>query len=156
MNKGLAYGILCAFIAASIALIAARPEWVDDSNRFFREFVNHEFINVLGVILAITLASAAQIHLAFNRIEERYKVRNALEKTRGELRNNAYWLIGLFLFGVVIVVTKPVVCSGPTGQAFFNLTALLVLVWHVLILVSLTQLVFSIESEFPDDRDSGA
>lgn len=114
--------------------------------------MNHEFLNILGVILAITLASTANIHLDFNRIEERYGAPGALVKSRGNLKKAAYWLIGLFLAAIVLVVAKPVACNGETSQALFNAAALLILLWHVLVLVSLTQLVFRIEPEFPKGR----
>lgn len=161
MTRALAYGMLCAFGAVSIALIAARPDWVGDSNGFLKNFVNHEFVNVLGVILAITLASVAQIHLEFNRIEEVHKIKDALERSRSELRSTAYWLVVLFIAGVAVVTIKPIatgsVTAGapavPTTEGFFNMLSLFILLWHVLMLVSLLQTVFAIEPEFFDGDD---
>lgn len=156
MNRAMAYGTLLAYIVAAIAIIAARPDWLGDTNRFLRDFVNHEFVNVLGVTLAITLASAAQIHLALNRIEERVKVKDAFSETRRELHQDTYWLISYFVVGVVIVVVKPIIEGGTTMQAAFNAAALFVLLLHVLVLVSLTQLVFAmppVESNSADDRE---
>lgn len=157
MTRGIAIGILVSFVSVSIAIIAARPEWVSDGgNAFLKNFVNHEFISVLGITLAVTLASAAQVHLKFNEIEEKYKVRNALEKTRAELRGSTFWLIWLFAVGVVLVTIKPVAACNASFEAFFNLAALLVLLWHVLLLVSLTDLVFAIEPEFVDEEATPA
>jgi hypothetical protein len=150
MTKGLASGIIVAFVTMSLCLMAARPDWIADSNRFLKDFVNHEFINVLGITLAVTLASAAQIHLAFNRIEEQHKVRNALEKSRARLRSNVYWLITFFAIGVALVTIKPIASLSLTSEAFFNMAALTILLCHVLIMTSLTQLVFAIEPEFFD------
>ncbi len=90
MTRAMAYGSLLAFAVVAISLLAARPDWISDHNAFLKNFVNHEFINVLGVTLAITLASAAQIHLALNRIEEKHRVRDALAGTRRELRQSTY------------------------------------------------------------------
>jgi hypothetical protein len=137
--------------AASIVISTVRPSALNDQNAFLRNFINHELINILGVILAITLASVANIHLAFNRIEERYNAPDALSKSRGNLKKAAYWLIGLFVAGIVIVVSKPMASdpSTPTLEALFNSAGLLVLLWQVLILVSLMQLVFMIKPEFP-------
>lgn len=153
MTKGIAYAILLTFVAVAIAIIAARPDWVSDTNGFLKNFVNHEFINVLGITLAVTLASAAQIHLAFNRTEEFYRRRDILEGARSQLRQSAYWLISLFVAGVTIVVIKPIASVDSTSEAVFNMAALFVLLWHVLLLVSLTQLVFTIEPEYFDDDD---
>src|SRR5690606_7043221 len=126
-----------------IVLIAARPDWVSNKNGFLENFVNHEFLNLLGVILAITLASVANIHLEFNKIEERFG-REGLRVSRANLKQNANWLVGLFMFGLFIVTLKPLISFHEVGQAAANLAALFVVVWHVLILVSLYQLVFAI------------
>lgn len=146
MTRGIAYAILIAFGTLALVLVAARPDWAGDQNKFLRDFVNHEFINVLGITLAVTLASAAQIHLAFNRTEEAFRAPNGLRRARIELTRAVYWLISLFVAGVAVVAIKPIASTGsPTGEAFFNMAALFVLLWHVLLMISLTQLVFSIE-----------
>ena len=141
--KVIAYTILILFFAVSISLIAARPEWVGDSNAFLKTFVGSDFLNILGVILAITLASIANIHLEFNKIEERYQ-RKGLDKSRDNIKKNAAWLIGLFCLGVLIVIVKPLICGGEVGTAIANMAALGVLLWQILILISLNQLVFAI------------
>jgi hypothetical protein len=106
----------------------------------------------MGVILAITLASSAQIHLAFNRIEEQYKARNALEKSRRNLRLATYNLIVMFVVGVAIVAIKPIACGSPTAEGVFNMLCMFILFVHVLLLVSLTQIVFRIEPEFIEEE----
>ena len=143
MSRTLGYLLLALFAAFSLAIAAARPDWISDKNEFLKNFVNHEFLNLLGVILAITLASVANIHLEFNKIEERYQ-REGFAKSRLNLKKNAYWLIALFLCGVGITTVKPLLSGGETAQAIANMFALFLLLWHVLILISLTTLVFSI------------
>jgi len=150
MNRTLSYGALILFVGVSIALVAARPNWVSDQNGFLQNFVNHEFLNLLGVILAITLASVANLHLEFNKIEEKHQ-REGLQRTRQSVKKSAYWLIGLFITGVVIVVIKPLLAGGETAEAVANMAALFIVLWQVLILVNLTQLVFAIP---PDIRPS--
>jgi hypothetical protein len=146
MTRPLAFSLLAIFAAMSVAVSAARPDWVSDQNGFMKNFINHELLALLGVILAITLASIASIHLEFNKIEERYKKRG-LQKSRENLRKNAYWLISLFVAAVAIVAAKPVMCGGPVAEALANMSGMLILLWHLLILIALTQLVFSIEPE---------
>lgn len=148
MNRTIAYCLLIMFATASLVTAMVKPSWISDQNAFLAEFVNHEFLNILGVILAITLASTANIHLAFNRIEERHNAPGALSRSRANLRKATYWLLVLFGAAVVLVVVKPVVCQSETSQGIFNGAALLILLWHVLVLVSLTQLVFRIEPDF--------
>jgi hypothetical protein len=146
MSKTLGYSLLAIFAAMSVAISAARPQWVSDDNSFMKNFVNHELLALLGVILAITLASIASVHLEFNKIEERNKKR-FLSRSRTNLRKNAYWLISLFAIAVVVVTIKPILCGGAVAQALANMSGMLILLWHVLILITLTQLVFSIEPE---------
>lgn len=148
MSRTLSYVTLICFAAVSVVIVATRPSWVSDENDFLRGFVNHEFLNLLGVILAITLASVASIHLEFNKIEEKYE-RAGLTLSRANLKKNALWLIGLFVAGVLVVAIKPLLSLGATGEGFMNMAAMLIVLWHVLILLSLTNLVFAISPDLP-------
>lgn len=58
-------------------IVITQPAWLSDRNDFLRDLSSRDILPVLGVILVITLASAAQLHLEFNKIEERAKKRNA-------------------------------------------------------------------------------
>ncbi|WP_415279882.1 hypothetical protein [Brucella sp. BZ] len=147
MGKVSSYLILLMAGIALSTISLVSPQYISDNNQFLKNFVNHEFLNILGVILAITLASVANIHLAFNRIEERFNKKNGLVKSRQNLKKAACWLIALFIIGGIIVIAKPVAISGDVSEALFNSASLVVLLWHVLILISLTELVFRIEPE---------
>lgn len=149
MSRALGYMALAAFAAGSVALVAARPDWASDQNSFLKNFVTHEFLSLLGVILAITLASVANIHFEFNRIEERYQKR-ALVRSRQNLAKNTFWLIGLFCVAVALVSLKPIVSGGEVAEATFNLAAVMIVLWHVLILISLTQLAFAIDPDISE------
>ncbi|ODR94713.1 hypothetical protein AUC70_08905 [Methyloceanibacter stevinii] len=152
--KTLSYISLILFAAVSVVLAAARPSWVSDSNKFLEAFVGSDFLNILGVILAITLASIANIHLEFNKIEERYQA-IGLDKSRDNLKKNAAWLIGLFCVGVLIVIVKPLVCGGEVAAAVANMSALGVLLWQILILISLNRLVFAIPPHIQQQGSGG-
>ena len=97
--------------------------------------------------MTITLASAANLHLEFNKIEERHQKRE-LTNTRRKVKEAANCLIILFLVSVVVVVVKPLLNGNEHVQALFNGAALLIVLWNVLILVELTQLTFAIQPEF--------
>jgi len=133
----------------TIAVAAARPDWISDQNSFLKGFIGQEILNLLGVILAITLASIANIHLEFNKIEERYKKRG-LTKSRANLRLSSSFLIGLFVAALVLVTAKPLVINGPVSEGLVNMACMLVLIWHILILLDLTKLVFYIEPDLPE------
>ncbi len=143
---------ICALICAAtlvVVIAACRPEWLSDTNDFLHNFVNHELLGLLGIIMTITLASAASLHLEFNKIEERFKQRG-LKKTRHGVTQDAFCLIGLFFISVLIVVIKPIVGHGEVAEAVFNGAALVILLWNILILVEITQLAFAIQPDIKD------
>lgn len=154
MSKGLSYIILFVSAVGMTVVSVVEPGYLSDNNSFLKGFINENILNMLGVILAITLASVANIHLAFNRIEEKYERPGALAKSRQNLKKAAYWLIGIFIAGCLIVTVKPIAATTAVGQAIFNSAALEMLIWHVLILISLTELVFKIGPEVVP-RDDG-
>ena len=68
--------------ALAVVLICAiyNPSYLSDKNEFMHHFVNHELLALLGIIMTITLASAASLHLEFNKIEERYFERRQIRE----------------------------------------------------------------------------
>lgn len=152
MNRTIGICSLVIAAGAVVAVAACQPSWLNDDNDFLKGFVNHEFLNILGVILAITLASTAQIHLWFNRIEER-NGRRILNASRKELASSAYWLISLFLFGIILVVVKPHM-SGPHITALMNGAAIWILLFDAIIMWDITATIFNLGPDLPDDDTS--
>lgn len=146
--------VACCSIIVSIGLVVAfavsAPEALSDKNAFLANFVNHEILNVLGVILAITLASAGQLHLALNKLEEQYKRPGGMRGTRGQVHRAAYWLIGFFVAAVVLVVAKPRIALEPWLQTLFNGAGLIILLCNVLVLISITQIIFKVPAHKDD------
>jgi hypothetical protein len=136
--------LLCLF-TIEISIIACRPEWISDQNKFLAGFVNHEFVATLGVILAIMLASLSQAHLTLNKIEEDNST-ELFQGTRSEMLSAARWLIGLFVAGVMIVIIKPLFGTEDTPSAIFNGMACFVLAFYILILYDITTSTLSIKS----------
>lgn len=152
--------IILVCIGSVLVVIAfQKPEWINDENGFLKGFMNHEYLNVLGVILAITLASLAQIHLSLNRIEEQIQPKT-LRNSRKEIREAAYYLIGLFLVGVIVVIVKPILKNLPLPicvdvTALINALAIFILLFYIFILFDVTQATFSISANVgnSDDED---
>jgi hypothetical protein len=138
-----AFGLLAATSIFRPALLA--------ENAFLLNFVNHELINTMCVIATITLASTSQIHLHFNAIEERFK-KQGLSRTRAGVRQAAYGLIALLGLTVVLVTVRPAPGQHLEFLAFCNGMALFILFWSILILLSITRLVFAIKPLF-DEKD---
>lgn len=136
------------------ATVIARPAWISDNNTFLRNFVNHEYLNVLGVILAITLASLAQAHLSLNRMEEQ-RGYEFLDDTRKEIKDAAFWLIGLFVLAFILTMAKPLVCQTETASAIVNALAILILTFYILILADVTMAVFDLKADIRDEKPPG-
>lgn len=150
MTKNISICALLCAITAVVIIAACAPQWLSDRNGFLKHFVNHELLALLGIIMTITLASAANLHLVFNGIEERFKKPGGLTKTRQGVTQGAYCLIGLFVLSVFTVLAKPAVVGNQVLEAAFNGAAMIFLLWNVLILVEITQLAFAIEPNVAD------
>jgi hypothetical protein len=147
MTRSISWCILICAFAILLICAVVKPSLIADNNTFLSNFVNHELLAVLGIIMTITLASAASLHLEFNKIEERHKKRGLMETRRG-VKQGAYCLIILFVVAVLLVVVKPFTRGMPTLEALFNGLGLMTLLWSVLVLAELTQLAFAIQPEF--------
>lgn len=141
------YCSLICLSAIVIVLSATAPNVLGNENDFLRGFVTHELLSILGVIVAITLASSANLHLKFNEIEEKYGQPGGLADTRRRVHQGAYWLISLFLVSVLIVVLKPNFVGSPWAESLINGSCIVILVWSVLIMVAITRLIFSIKPD---------
>ncbi|HZH52730.1 MAG TPA: hypothetical protein VEZ16_12705 [Microvirga sp.] len=135
--------MLCSITFLAIATLAA-PWVISDYNKFLLGFVNQEFLSFMGVIVTITLASAANIHIELNRYEEAHEG-VSFANTKRHVRHSAYALVGALCASILTVVIKPLVSGTETGQAVANGFALLILVFSTLILIDLTQAAFALE-----------
>jgi hypothetical protein len=152
MNDSIGWCALIVSFALVLVATATAPGILSDNNAFLKDFVGNNLLNLLGVILAITLGSAGQLHLAFNQLEERYRRRGALDKARRGIKQAVHTLLALFVFAVALVVTKPMMAKVSWEQSIFNGTALWIVLFNVLILVALSQAVFGIPSVVRDEE----
>lgn len=155
----------CAAITVGVALVTismVSPWVLSDSNGFLRGFVNHELMAFLGVIVTITLASLANLHLALNGIEERLNRRGIAHRgfgrTRSFVKRSAAEMIGLVIVALVLVVAKPLVvaaCSdSEIAAALFNSGALWIVLCNLLILLDITRIVIAIPARRETDGEN--
>ena len=153
MKVNVLYVYLLAIAITLISITIFSPAWVSDDNEFLKGFVNHEYLNVLGVIFAISLASLSQAHLSLNRIEED-RQKEYFNETRREINKAAFLLIGLFALAFVIVVGKPLACTTQTDAAIANSLAIFILTMYVLVLLDITMAMFDLKPDILDDKSS--
>jgi hypothetical protein len=149
MTRSISWCLLICAFAIIVICAVVKPEILSDKNDFLHHFVNHELLALLGIIMTITLASAASLHLEFNKIEERAKKRGLVETRRG-VKQAAYCLIILFVLSVTMVVVKPLVHGNDTMTALINGAAVFIVLWNALLLLELTQLAFAIQPQFDE------
>lgn len=145
--KLIAWIVLAILVVIGCEVALWQPDYLSDKNTFLLNFVNHELLAFLGVIVTITLASAASLHLEFNRIQERTS--EAFPEARRAIKYSAYSLIVAFMAAFALVVVKPVFADTLTKQAFCNIAALLIILFNVVVLVDITRAVFRIPA-LPD------
>lgn len=150
MSRSVSLSLLIGGATLLGTCVIAEPGWLCDKSPFLKDFLNKEILSILGVILTITLASAAQLHLEFNKIEETHK-KKFLKKSRSGVHGAAFALIWIFVIAAILVVMKPIVAETDRHQAVFNSIGLFLLWFNVIILVELTQAAFSIQPYFTDD-----
>jgi len=150
MNKTVARCIVLCAMAVWIILSLAVPWVLADTNPFLKGFVNHKLLSLLGVIVTITLASAANLHIELNKIEEAAG-QSGVVNTRVSIKRSARWLIASLIVAVLVVLIKPLVAPDPvvhqTAASLLNGAALLIILADILVLIDLTQAVARVRSQ---------
>jgi len=98
------YILLTVFVICGVSISICRPEFFS-GNVFLDQFVNHEFINLMSVVVTVSLVSVVQLHMEYTRIERRFD-RRSFEKSRRTVNANGIILIALFVFSFVISFIK--------------------------------------------------
>jgi hypothetical protein len=151
MTKSIA---ICALLSAATVLticVIVEPRWLSDNNAFLKEFSERDMLPVLGVVLAITLASAAQLHLEFNKVEERAR-KVFLNRSRSGVHEAAYGLIAAFLIAALLCIVKAILPDYERAQAIVNAFDIMILVFNILILIEITQVAFAIPPKIDEDQ----
>lgn len=151
MTRSIGYCTLIVGFGVIICITAYSPHWINDKNNFLFNFVNHEFLSLLGVIVSLTIASTGQLHLSLNELE-REAGKRFLFKTRSNVKTSAYCLIILFVAALFLVVLKGALFNEPsdwkdTAFAFINGSAIMIVLWSSLILASIIQIIFRVEPD---------
>eukprot|EP00456_Euglypha_rotunda_P015151 TRINITY_DN14842_c0_g1_i7.p2 TRINITY_DN14842_c0_g1~~TRINITY_DN14842_c0_g1_i7.p2 ORF type:complete len:156 (-),score=17.12 TRINITY_DN14842_c0_g1_i7:170-637(-) len=147
----------CIFVVATgvwLLLAVLAPWTLSDKNEFLKEFLRTGFLSFMGIFVTITLASAASIHLEFNKIEDAAK-REFLAGARGAVKRSAFSLVWMLLLGVVISASKAHLPQTDVATALVNGLALLIVLFSLLVLVDITSLAFSIKPLFKMAQDQG-
>lgn len=150
MSKTVAQCTMVVGLAAWLIVSLAAP-WAlgDTKNSFLKNFVNHEMLSFLGVVVTITLASTASLHIELNKLEEAAGGR-VFMKTRARIHMSAYALIWALVFAVGLVTSKPLFGETETATSLVNGAAILIILFNILVLADITKLTFSLDPNFKE------
>lgn len=154
MNKTVAWTALLGTLTVLLTASACAPFLLsDDGNAFLKGFVNQELLALLGVIVTITLASAGNLHLELNKLQDRTGL--PFTRTRRAIRLSAYSLIFIFTTAGVLVIVKPLVGSDMRATAACNSVAIVLVLFSLFVLTDLTRTILSIPaaSTLPKTND---
>jgi peptidoglycan/LPS O-acetylase OafA/YrhL len=143
VTKTIAWILLIILVAILLWVSVYAPYYLsDDGNKFFKDFVNQELLSVMGVVVTITLASAANLHLEINKLQD--EIDEDFAEARTAIRLSAYSLIGAFIVAGALVMIKPTAPEDQMTTALFNSGAIVILVFSAALLADLTAAVFDI------------
>lgn len=145
MNRTIAIVILVAWTVVVACSAMAAPWVLSDKNRFLQGFVNHEFLGFMGVLVTITLASAANLFIELNKMEKEVG-RAAFPKTKQSVKDSAYGLIAFLTVSVALVILKPVLALTPVAETIANGIAIGLIIGAIMALIDLTQTAFKLSA----------
>jgi len=97
-------GTLFAFVSIVGSLAVSRPSALAE-NKFLDELMSPDLVAVLVIVLTITFASVANVHLSISRLVARATNRMAAERAasaaRKELNSNAWTIFWAFLVALI-------------------------------------------------------
>ncbi|SMP36040.1 hypothetical protein [Shimia sagamensis] len=140
IDSRMVFFLSCCFLVAGSVY---EPRILGDENSFLEQFVNHEFLNFMGVIVTITLASTANIHMELRRKEAKAK-KDFLSGTRNAVKKSAYSLVWALFLSLILVVGKPLLPDTHTWMAIANSIALSIILWGILVIWDITKLSFKL------------
>lgn len=142
---------LLIFAALLVAVSICSPETLS-KNQFLDEFVNHEYINVIAVIVTVSLVSVTQIHLEYSRIERRFDVR-VFGEARGTINLGALILTSMLLLAFLISFVRAEVSTDLVQLSLTHGAALLTILASVFIMYDLVRTVYVLAAEEPIGDD---
>jgi len=140
--------ILSLAVGATILsfVVICKPEWLAE-NSFLSDFVSEQLLALLAVMMTITFASAANIHLVLNRIianvfrDNIQDGHRRSEPARKEINEDVWLMFGGFVFVCISLLFK----GGLDGElvlAIVHGVAVFVIFLYILVFYDIYRVVF--------------
>jgi hypothetical protein len=118
-------------------------------NEFLGGFVDHEILGIMAVIMTISIASIATIHIWFNELEQKHGKR-VFGKSRHEINQAAFIMIWLFVGQLGLLVVRSNFLGSDRAISFFNGGSILLLLASV---VTLLDVMGTVKALTPSDDE---
>jgi hypothetical protein len=143
-----AYGIIIAYTLFVAVATLCKPDFLG-GNSFLDSLVGPELLSLLAVILSITFASVANIHLALNRIIRRafgdvHEGQEAARPSREQINSNAWLLFYAFLVCAAALFLKSLAPDSDTIKSAMNGVAIGSLLVNVLVFRDIYSTIFQL------------
>jgi hypothetical protein len=123
-----------------------RPELLA-TNEFVGDFLKHDVLAIMAVIMTIAIASIATIHIWFNELEAKHE-RRIFGAARREINHDAFILIWLFIGEFGLLAVRYYCGDSKVILSFFNGAAIVVFLSSVITLIDVMNVVRALT---PDD-----
>ena len=138
-------GILFAFIAITGVAAISLPAIFAD-NRFLNALMGPDLVAVLVVVLTITFASVANVHLSISRLVAKAHNRQAAEaaagSARAELNSNAWSIFWAFLVALVALFFNGHFPADKVADALTTAVCLTVILFNGLVMHDIYRSIF--------------
>jgi hypothetical protein len=109
---------------------------VISNNKFLADFIEDQILNILAVIMTISIASIATIHIWFNELEAKYD-KKVFGPARHQVNQSAFFFIACFVVEIIVLIVRAWFDGNSTAIALFDGVAMIVLLCSVFTLIDL-------------------
>ena len=140
--------IVVSMVTIAISATICVPTFFG-SNDFLKAFITFELLNVLAVIVTVTLASIANIHLSLNRIArlaftDKPTARNRAAIVRREINQNGWALAVLFVIACALLFLKGAKPENIYVLSIVHSLGLTILLTNLLVLYDIYAVIYSL------------
>ncbi|PCH94667.1 MAG: hypothetical protein COB84_07270 [Rhodobacteraceae bacterium] len=142
--------VILVFI--SLVTVSVIRPIILSQNVFLIEFVKHEYVNFLAVVVTVSILTVVQIHNEYTRIERANKLR-VFEVPRQSINTSAFMLIASLVAAFVISFLVPTFSENNIATSILFSFALTSILHNIFIMYDLVQTASYIAANEPIDDD---
>jgi magnesium-transporting ATPase (P-type) len=123
-------------LAGVLVVISVTAPEIMSENKFLEGFINQEILSIMAVIMTISIATIATIHIWFNELEAKHETR-VFGGARREINQSAFYFVFLFVAQLVCLIVRSlhIFADNETAISLFNGASLLLLLLSVITLL---------------------